>query len=156
MIPGSHMKHEELCARVEHVEYMGDFVRVPTGDPLLKSPKYLIGAKAGDMILWDSRTAHCNSPSILPPIPQDYTQPKLLRAVGYVCMTPTAWASQEVLIARRNGYVNLTSTSHWPHAFQQTGYVLPAMQLRNLDDAPEEVLDLIGVRAIKSNWCIIA
>ena len=47
--------------------------------------------------------------------------------VGYVCMTPAAWASEEVLKKRRWGYVSNTSCSHWPHTFQVGGHAVPGM-----------------------------
>lgn len=53
----------------------------------------------------------------------------LLRIVAYVCMTPLAWASPEVLASRRLAFVHNESTSHWPHKFMSGGrassYYLP-------------------------------
>ena len=40
-----------------------DFVMMPHDDPLLVEKKaILVKAKAGDLLLWDSRTVHCNTP----------------------------------------------------------------------------------------------
>merc|ERR1711879_414456 len=75
-------------------------------------PRRLVSCRARDLVLWDSRCVHCNMPAVTTP-----TSPcdELLRIVVYVCMTPKAWATDEVLKMRRQGYeVHLTS-SHWPH-----------------------------------------
>ncbi len=64
VIPGSHKHHEELCARTAMAKTMHDFVPVKRDDPLLQNgDAILVCAKAGDLILWDSRTVHCNTPA---------------------------------------------------------------------------------------------
>lgn len=47
----------------------------------------LVCCSAGDLVLWDSRTVHCNSPA-LEPDAQQQAVPDFIRAVAYVCMTP--------------------------------------------------------------------
>ena len=50
--------------------------------------------KAGDLVLWDSRTIHCNSPALKPPTTAlGYRDDELLRAVVYTCMTPQHMAT---------------------------------------------------------------
>lgn len=42
-----------------------DYVSIPRNDPVLTSQQaILVCAKAGDLILWDSRTVHCNTPAL--------------------------------------------------------------------------------------------
>ena len=45
----------------------------------------------------------------------------LLRACCYVCMTPAAWASPQVLRQRQLGYEYNLTTSHWPHEWLAVG-----------------------------------
>lgn len=63
VIPGSHKCHEEVCSRVAD-ESQGDFVIIPAQDCILQSTARLVCAEAGDLILWDSRTVHCNTPAL--------------------------------------------------------------------------------------------
>lgn len=91
VIPGSHLSHSDLCSRAAN-PLMPDFVPVPKDDPVLSTGAGLVLAKAGDLILWDSRTVHCNMPalrfltqttpssppataSVIPPAPPSGTDP---------------------------------------------------------------------------------
>eukprot|EP01084_Bolivina_argentea_P041961 77463_1 len=42
-----------------------DYIGISKHNKLLKMKQILLCCKAGDLILWDSRTIHCNAPSIL-------------------------------------------------------------------------------------------
>jgi len=171
VVPGSHKEHRSMCERIPIAKAVGDYVPIPLTDPVLAHGSRLICAKAGDLILWDSRTVHCNTPAItaeakaiteaaaiqvgqpqlgkslqLHPIGQEneqsvelelphprgqhheqvtQTHDDLIRLVGYVCMTPTKYATPEVLEKRKQAFVDHTSTSHWPHAFVMSGVGLP-------------------------------
>lgn len=115
VIPGTHRHHDEL---METAARGGrNFVQVPGEHPLLQRPQVLPLCRAGDMILWDSRTIHANTPSLIPPT----TSPSdLLRAVGYVCMTPADKASPEVLETRQQIFERGMGTTHWPHLLPYT------------------------------------
>jgi hypothetical protein len=39
------------------------------------------------------------------------------RMVVYVCMTPRAWATEEVLMQRVDAYARSATCTHWPHKF---------------------------------------
>lgn len=65
VIPGSHKHHEEVCKRAPSARMKMDFVSIPKDDAVLRSEQaVLICAKAGELILWDSRTVHCNTPAL--------------------------------------------------------------------------------------------
>ena len=66
-------------------------------------------AKAGDLILWDSRTAHHGIEPIRERIKQNF------RAVTYVCMTPRYMTDEKNLIKKQNAFNNKRMTTHWPH-----------------------------------------
>eukprot|EP00971_Amphidinium_carterae_P256231 5087384-Amphidinium_carterae.1 len=89
-----------------------DFVKPGESSSVLAMPKKLVTCKAGDLVLWDSRTVHCNTPALSTPITPGN---RLLRACAYVCMTPKAWADERTLEDRRKGYEIRVTTSHWPH-----------------------------------------
>ena len=108
VIPGSHKGHELFSMRHPSARAQGDFLLVPDGDPLLTNAKgfYMLRAEPGDLILWDSRTIHCNGPALRAPesappevrVPQQPNE--LLRLVGYVCCTPAAWCTPSVTFKR--------------------------------------------------------
>ena len=60
VIPGSHLAFEAVTARQSQTPM--DFVPVRKGDEILNGGK-LVVCKAGDLIVWDSRTVHCNTPA---------------------------------------------------------------------------------------------
>jgi len=91
----------------------GDFVVAEAGDPVLSAAQ-LVAAQAGDLLLWDSRCVHCNTPGVET---GGGRADELLRVAAYVCMTPAAWAAPDVLAARREAFEQHVTTSHWPHEF---------------------------------------
>jgi len=93
----------------------GDYAPVSVDNPILHGVRKLVTAKAGDLLLWDSRTIHCNSPATK--IPETSTE-NLLRAVAYICMTPEASVTVEgTTWQRKRAYEMGITTSHWPHYF---------------------------------------
>lgn len=115
VVEKSHLKHKSLLEYAAVTK--GDFVFVPTHDPILDKNQKMIRCKAGDMVLWDSRTIHCNSPALSrPKSPVN----ELLRQVVYVCMTPRSKASDEVIRCRCRGAMDNVGTNHWPHLWNPT------------------------------------
>merc|ERR1711920_538620 len=92
----------------------GHFVPVHAADPALQAGTKLVCAKAGDLVLWDSRCIHCNTPGAAGDLKSGEAHSELLRVVAYVCMVPAAWASQEVLLRRRRGFLENASANHLP------------------------------------------
>lgn len=159
VVPGSHKQHTAMCERSTIAKSMGDFVPVPVDDPVLSEGANLVCAQAGDLVLWDSRTVHCNTPALAAltghvqkgegqplravdePVTVDPDAGKtttsdpeweLIRQVGYVCMTPARFASNLVLLQRQDAFVHSVSTSHWPHKFVMGDHL--AMGLAISDD----------------------
>lgn len=117
VIPGSHHDHENLLSYTNTSPEGSDFVVVPAPqiNPAVRSG-VLVTCKAGDMVLWDSRTIHCNAPSLEPPSADaGYAEDELLRAVTYVCMTPRRMATTATLRARRCAAALGVGSTHWPH-----------------------------------------
>jgi hypothetical protein len=69
-----------------------------------------VTAPKGAMVLWDSRTIHCNAP----PIVQEIDKPKF-RYACYVCMTPRSFISKLQLDRKIKAFNELRTTNHWPH-----------------------------------------
>lgn len=68
-----------------------------------------VRAKAGSLILWDSRTMHQGIQSV-----KDRAIPKP-RCVVYVCQLPRSGASEAELKKKREANENARTTSHWPY-----------------------------------------
>mmetsp|Transcript_41933 Transcript_41933/g.121316 ORF Transcript_41933/g.121316 Transcript_41933/m.121316 type:complete len:432 (-) Transcript_41933:44-1339(-) len=127
-VPGSHKQHQEVCERAYGRELPGNFVPVQPGDPALESGGRLVCARAGDLLLWDSRCVHCNTPGAVGADPGESgaesppgagAESELLRIVAYVCMTPAAWASGVALAQRREAFIGHASTNHLPHKHER-------------------------------------
>lgn len=137
LVPGSHLFHDEVC---EVAKDDLDYIEPPASHRLLALPKHLVSCRAGDLVLWDSRCLHCNSPAVAEPTADSS---KLLRALAYVCMTPKEWASERTLQDRRKGYSIRVTTSHWPHRHVM-GFGWSKAGPLSLQEATPERLALIG------------
>lgn len=150
IIPKSHTRHLEFCQRSKIARALGDFVPLPADDPILDLGARLVHARAGDLILWDSRTVHCNTPALTAlhnrasESADDASARELIRQAGYVCMTPARFATQEVLRKRQDAFVNNISTSHWPHRFVAAGCALPDTPRNDPASISQEQRALIG------------
>jgi len=135
VLPRSHHRHEEVLVDASQL----DHVRLPEYCPVLDMPRRLLVCRAGDLVLWDSRCVHCNTPAFEKP---QTPAARLLRAAVYVCMTPKRWAPAQVLRARRLAYELRQSSSHWPHLPPQ-GMSHAVKGKQSLDDASMEVRALV-------------
>uniref|UniRef100_A0A7S2N9Q8 Phytanoyl-CoA dioxygenase n=1 Tax=Zooxanthella nutricula TaxID=1333877 RepID=A0A7S2N9Q8_9DINO len=138
VVPGSHHRHGEVVEDQQNPAI--DYCTVQSYCPVLQElPHRLVTCEAGDLVLWDSRTVHANTPAPKPPVsPAD----QLLRAVAYVCMTPKTCAAADVRKQRRTAFEHGFGTTHWPHELtlgsQGVGPFPP------LATAAPEVQDLVG------------
>mmetsp|Transcript_5027 Transcript_5027/g.6388 ORF Transcript_5027/g.6388 Transcript_5027/m.6388 type:complete len:341 (-) Transcript_5027:328-1350(-) len=156
VIPGSHRHHKEVCDRCPQAKGIGDFIPLEKSDPLLADGSVLVCAKAGDLIVWDSRTVHCNTPALTAETDiannvkseadSSGTKWELIRQVGYVCMTPASFATQEVLDSRKMSFQDGHSNSHWPHACVISGAGIPGVSGIDPESASKEQRDLVGYR----------
>eukprot|EP00449_Zooxanthella_nutricula_P054523 CAMPEP_0198563690 /NCGR_PEP_ID=MMETSP1462-20131121/99142_1 /TAXON_ID=1333877 /ORGANISM="Brandtodinium nutriculum, Strain RCC3387" /LENGTH=127 /DNA_ID=CAMNT_0044294641 /DNA_START=13 /DNA_END=396 /DNA_ORIENTATION=- len=115
---------------------MGNFVPVSVADPVLQTGTRLVCAEAGDLILWDSRCVHCNTPGVLEE-EDKVSSDELLRLASYVCMTPAAWACEETLALRRQAFVRNMVATHIPHEMHDLEAGPEWMAEKDWDRTPE-------------------
>jgi predicted RNA-binding protein with EMAP domain len=76
-----------------------------------------VHCRAGDFVVWDSRTIHCNSPAIAIEERCKNQPIDLLRIVAYVSMSPTSFVNDEKLDEfrekRKEIVENNCTTTHW-------------------------------------------
>ncbi|CAF3110099.1 unnamed protein product [Rotaria sp. Silwood2] len=121
VVPDSHKYFSELKSRTKE-RLWGDYVTIRNQDPLLeKLHPRLVKCKAGDLIVWDSRSIHCNTPAIVNK--EKNNQSELLRIVAYICMSPLSmfvpemdeFKTLEEFRQLREQYVRDKATcTHWP------------------------------------------
>eukprot|EP00475_Leptophrys_vorax_P018720 TRINITY_DN2559_c0_g1_i1.p1 TRINITY_DN2559_c0_g1~~TRINITY_DN2559_c0_g1_i1.p1 ORF type:complete len:348 (+),score=95.29 TRINITY_DN2559_c0_g1_i1:44-1087(+) len=148
VLPGSHKLHGTLCERIPDIEKLEDFCKIPKTDGVLLNcaEAIMVGCKAGDLIVWDSRTIHCNSPALDLDEDNDSKvdgQWDLIRLVGYVCMTPAAMANETTLKRRKEVFIRSGSTNHWPHECHILGLAPKRVPDKNWDETPQELRDLV-------------
>eukprot|EP01084_Bolivina_argentea_P007896 14810_1 len=116
VIPKTHFDHDEICERV-HWPKHSDYLPIPRKDKMFDDFRsvggYLVHYKAGDLVLWDGRTVHCNCPSneaeLNPETGQEWCTEKekkekewdVMRMIMYICMGPTWQAKNEILKKRQ-------------------------------------------------------
>lgn len=141
VIPGSHKFHDAILLlpteeRIEFPDENPNYVEVANIENVKKqlglAEAIVVEADAGDLVLWDSRTLHCNTAAQAESEPQSGTdaarappRDRLLRAAIYVCMVPRAFADERCLAARRQAFLRGATSSHWPYGsglcFQSEG-----------------------------------
>jgi len=114
VVPRSNLseQQEKLKAVCPHFKTAGDFCMINFSSPVVTERKFLL-AKAGDLILWDSRTIHGGLIGVGKDRDTD-TVPQLARMSMTVCMVPKERATSEVLEARREGFIKGFGFTHWP------------------------------------------
>ena len=123
VIPRSHLRFQELLSVWKKT---GNNSKIPVFHEILQEGfGLLIHAQPGDLLLWDSRTVHCNTPSFVQPraLANDDAPPELLRMISYICMTPLAFATKpdELIERRLHAFRYRLTTSHWPHEYHSQG-----------------------------------
>ncbi len=102
------------------VKNSGDFVKVPDTHPIMNQGKTLgklVHCRAGDMVLWDSRTVHSNSPATAIEERNKDEPVDFIRIVAYVSMSPTDFVNGQTLDEfrekRKQMVENNCTLTHW-------------------------------------------
>ncbi|CAF3658172.1 unnamed protein product [Rotaria sp. Silwood1] len=129
VVPQSHKHFEQLQSITRSGKGRANFCRVRRNHSLLKQFKpRLVKCKAGDLVVFDSRCIHCNTPALdteeMTTFNKDKT-PQLLRIVAYVCMSPTAMVSSDKLEEFRKTREEFVRDriicTHWPCELNVSG-----------------------------------
>lgn len=129
VVPQSHKHFEELRSIARIDKGRVNHVRVDKKHPLLKQfqPR-LVQCKAGDLVVFDSRTIHCNTPALDHENNNNNIYPRLLRIVAYVCMSPTTMVPSDQLEefrkTREQFVRDRISCTHWPCELNTSGKLL--------------------------------
>ena len=118
VIPGSHHLFDQIpelyTDRLAQIDSAIDHFRFPKHDPRLKAMQPIsCHMKAGDLMLWDSRTIHCSHPGL----GQDMDPTQLQRAASLICMMPKSKSNPKVIERRKRAVVEGTSTTNWSDRF---------------------------------------
>ena len=120
LVPKSHADEVQEQIRKEYLIKRKtlpgkDFVKVD--DAKYDPGAIVVEAKAGDLILWDSRVIHGSR------VGPATSQPGsgLARCTGLVCMTPRVKASPQVMIEREAGFQSGAGFTHWAHEAVYSG-----------------------------------
>jgi hypothetical protein len=132
IIPGTHKTFHKIPEvyeqRISRLPTEVDHFRYPVEDPILKTEKALMcHMEAGDLLLWDSRTIHCSSPSLETPAPS----PELMRAASLVCMMPRAKSNERVIAQRKAAVDACISTTNWSDKFINADQFPQILQVEN-------------------------
>ena len=138
VVPRSWRRHQAVTRRIYKASPRTppeqQFLMVPADDPVLAKAQrpHLVRVRAGDAILWDSRTVHCSTPSLRNRKPAaaneasaasaaseasigsaDLAEPPA-RVVAYACFAPRRRAPDHVLLARQRALFAQRTCTHWP------------------------------------------
>ncbi|UJR29197.1 hypothetical protein I4U23_010411 [Adineta vaga] len=135
--PKTYLHFTELSDVVQNSD---DFVKVPDTHPIMNQGKTLgklVHCQAGDLVLWDSRIIHCNTPAI-DIEKRDRNEPiDLLRIVAYVCMNPISHVHDQTIEEfrekRKEIVENNCTLSHWSTKFHIGGGVNTGLPKISLD-----------------------
>jgi len=120
VIPGSHLHHTAFmetfgAAHAKHGDWIKfDAQEVAWLQERCPIKELRVASPQGSLVLWDSRTAHCNSYPL-----RDRAVPDRWRFVVYCCQSPlpeNAKERQKVLKKKREAFQKHRITNHWPTA----------------------------------------
>jgi hypothetical protein len=124
VVPKTHLRFAQLNDLARRPK---DFIMIPHDHPILNEGKAigkLIQCQAGDLVLWDSRLVHCNSPAFITEEQQQNELVDFLRIVAYVSMSPTTFVNgytiNEFRKERKLLVENNCTLSHWSTELVQT------------------------------------
>ncbi|CAF1076364.1 unnamed protein product [Rotaria sordida] len=139
VVPYSHLRFAQLTQLGHRLK---DFIMIPRDHPILDRGRAIgkfIQCQAGDLVLWDSRLIHCNSPAFSIEERHENEPIDLLRIVAYVCMIPTAFVQGYTIDKFRKErkllVENNCTLTHWSTELVQTRSSgdLPKISLKKFD-----------------------
>ncbi len=106
VVPGSHLTHAAFFEGHPQGSQKSDWYKLSDAEKAPhRASAIKVCAQAGDFLLWDSRTLHCNT------VP---TNKAALRAAVYVCQIPADRVSPRVRAKRQQAWIDRRTSSHHP------------------------------------------
>jgi len=133
VIPESHKVRQEIFTKFGKETLDSDwykFTPEEKQDPVFQNYIKICG-KAGDFMMWDSRTFHCNTVPTTPNI----------RACVYVCQIPKDKVTKEALKRRQTAWMGRRCSNHHPGDGFQAFPQVP----RYADPSIKEIAPLVSV-----------
>lgn len=141
---GSHKNHADIVTKLGK-KANGNYVPLTSeiiDEYVGANGGTFIKAKAGDLILWDSRTIHTNQP---PTSEAPDCARMLLAAAFFVCFVPRAWATEEDAKTRQKVFVADALSSHWPVGMRREYMRYPRHKsFKKLQSAAMKHSDILG------------
>ncbi len=111
VIKGSHKYHKKFFKHKEISDLKIDWYKLSNNDIKWFTDKKLeiikVNAPKGSMILWDSKTIHCNAYS------ENNRKNHRFRYAIYVCMLPIENVPKKIIDQKKKAFNELRTTSHW-------------------------------------------
>lgn len=106
VVPDTHREHRKFFEKhPKRAEIKGDWYLFSDAEKALYAPRAVkVCADAGDFLMWDSRTFHCNT------VPET----DAMRACSYVCMLPKRKVANDVRARRKKAYALRRTSNHHP------------------------------------------
>ena len=115
-LPGSHKYHEEFLRTFSADYDNSDWIKLEEQHKLWYLKKGLqpvrVPCPKGGMVLWDSRTIHCNASALQG---RAVVRPRI---AIYTCMTPRHLISKADLRKKQKYFYEGRMTNHWPHTIK--------------------------------------
>jgi hypothetical protein len=136
----SHLLHKEFADAVLKTPPSSDWHKLKEDQEAWYKEKgcsrVSIKCRAGDMVIWDSRTIHCGQGPVKKRASKNY------RHVVYVAMTPKKMTSGRVLKNRISAFEKRRMTTHMPYKCKLFGlkphtYGKPLPDIQSLDETNE-------------------
>jgi hypothetical protein len=126
--PRTHLRFTELSDVTKNSR---DGLMVPDTHSIMNQGKTLgklVHCRAGDLILWDSRTVHCNSPAVAIEERNKDEPVDFIRIVAYVSMSPSSFIHGQTLEEfqekRKQMVENNCTLTHWSTELALGGKIL--------------------------------
>ncbi|MEL6345431.1 MAG: phytanoyl-CoA dioxygenase family protein [Myxococcota bacterium] len=106
VVPGTHREHEAFFTGHPRSDQKSDWYKLSDAEKAPYQDRALkVCAEPGDVLLWDSRTLHCNT------VP---TRPDAARICAYVCQLPQHRVPPHIRQKRQDAYDQRRTSSHHP------------------------------------------
>lgn len=106
VVPGTHLEHAAFFEGHPAAGQSSDWYKLTDAEKVRYRDRAIkVCAEPGDVLLWDSRTLHCNT------VP---TRTEAMRAVAYVCQIPADRVEPRIRSKRQDAWEERRTSTHHP------------------------------------------